>query len=317
MSGEHVGRARHRMHVEAPAGVVYAVLADAVRLPLCFSASVHVERLELDSERERLRVWSLLDGRLRSWTASRRLDPVERRIEFWQERSTSLLQSITGALSVRDHGPREAELELQYGFSTSGDLPDEVAWAAWCADLNLRTQLTDLKRFAEQWTRLDELALSFEDSVRIHGPAELAYDFLYRAGDWAGTVPHIVRAGLTEDAPGVQRVTLETLTGRRSQTTESVRICFPHAGRIVYKRTVVPDLLSAHTGEWSVVPDETGVTVTGRQSVVLREEDIAAVLGESAGLAQARQYVRAALGSECLSLLALAKQHAESAVRML
>lgn len=305
------------MQVAVPAGVVYAVLADAVRLPLCFSASVHVERLEFDSERERLRVWSLLDGQLRSWTASRRLDPVERRIEFWQERSTSPLDSMTGALSVRGHGPRDAELELQYGFSTTGDLPDDAAWAAWCADLNLRIQLADLKRFAEQWTRLDELALSFEDSIRINGPAELAYDFLYRAGDWAELVPHVARVGLTEDAPGVQRMTVETLTEHGSQTTESVRICFPHAGRIIYKRTVVAELLAAHTGEWSIVPDETGVTVTGKQSVVLREENITAVLGEGADLARARQHVRAALGSECLALLTLAKQHAESAVRML
>lgn len=59
------------------------------------------------------------------------------------------------------------------------------------------------------------------------------------------------------------------------------------------------------------------MTVLAQHSVVLREENIAAVLGEDAGLAHARWHVRQALGQNCLALLTLAKQHAESAVRML
>ncbi|WP_406415614.1 aromatase/cyclase [Streptomyces sp. NBC_00873] len=317
MSAERVDRATHHVHVAAPAGVVYAVLADAAKLPLYFSPNVHVERLEFDGERERLRMWSLMDGQLKSWTSWRHLDLVERRIEFRQELPAAPLDSIGGVLSLRGKGPYDTELELLYGFTVIDDLPDDAAWVERVAGLNSRTQLADLKSFAERWTRLDELVLSFDDSMRINGPAELVYDFLYRAGDWPELVPHVTRVGLTEDAPGVQRMTMETLTEYGSHTTESVRICFPHAGRIIYKQTATPALLAAHTGEWSVVPDETGVTVTAKQSVVLREENITAVLGEGADLAHARRHVRATLGRNCLALLTLAKQHAESAVPML
>ncbi|MDQ0585879.1 aromatase/cyclase [Streptomyces rishiriensis] len=317
MSGERVDRATHTVHVAAPAGVVYAVLADAAKLPLCFSPSVHVERLESDGDRERLRMWSLLDGQLKSWTSWRHLDPVQRRIEFRQELPAAPLNSMGGTFHARSQGPHRTELELLYDFSVSSDLPETGAWAWRVADASSRTQLAELKSFAERWTRLDDLVLTFEDSVRVNGPAELVYDFLYRAGDWPDLVPHVTRADLTEDAPGVQRLTTQTLTEYGSHTTGSVRICFPHAGRIVHKQTAPHTLLEAHTGEWSVVPDESGVTVIAQHSVVLREENITAVLGEHAGLAQARRHVREELGRDSRALLAHAKRHAESAVRML
>ncbi|MFF3209004.1 aromatase/cyclase [Streptomyces sp. NPDC002962] len=314
MSGERVDRATHTVHVAAPAGVVYAVLADAAKLPLYFSPSIHVERLESDGERERLRMWSLLDGQLKSWTSWRHLDPVERRIEFRQEPPAAAPDAMNGILHARSRGPHRTELELHCDVGVTGGPPETGAWAA---DGNSRTQLAELKSFAERWTRLDDLVLSFEDAVRVNGPAELVYDFLYRAGDWPGLVPHIARADLTEDAPGVQRLTTQTLTEHGSYTTHSVRICFPHAGRIVHKQTTPHTLLEAHTGEWSVVPDESGVSVIAQHSVVLREDTITAVLGEHAGLGQARRHVREELGRDSRALLAHAKRHAESAVRML
>jgi uncharacterized membrane protein len=318
MSGERVGTAKHNVHVAAPAGVVYALAADTSNWPLYISPTVHVERLEFDGERERVRMWNLLSGQLKSWTSWRHLDPVERRIEFRQELPTAPLESLGGVLSVREEGPHSSVLELEYDFTVAGDVPDDVEWAEEATAGLGRTQLAELKILAERWSRLDELMLSFEDSIRIHGPAELAYDFLYRAGDWPELMPHVTRAHVTEDTPGVQRVAMETLTEYGSQSTEAERICFPHAGRIIYKHTTSLALLAAHTGEWSVVPDETGVTVTARQNVVLRAENVTAALGsESAGFARARRYVRERLGQEAQATLALAKQHAESLVRML
>lgn len=75
--------------------------------------------------------------------------------------------------------------------------------------------------------------------------------------------------------------------------------------------------MAAHTGEWSVLPDESGVSVVSQHSVVLREEAVAGVLGPEADLARARRYVREALGRNSTVTLNLAKRHAESAVRML
>ncbi|MFD0312660.1 aromatase/cyclase [Streptomyces flavalbus] len=304
------------VQLAAPAGVVYAVLADAATMPLYFLPCIHVERLHFDGEHERTRMWALMNGQLRSWTSSRHLDPVARRIEFCQQRPGPAPDSIRGVLTVRDRSPHTTELELRFGARTPG-APPPPAWQSWIAHLDSHSQLAGLKNFTERWTRLDDLVLSFEDSVRINGPAELAYDFLYRAGDWPGLVPHVTAAHLTEDAPGVQRLALQTLTDTGSRATSAVRICFPHAGRIVYKQTACWDLLASHTGEWSVVPDATGVTVTSRQSVVLREEHLTTGPGAGQHLARARRHVRTVLGQNCLALLALAKQHAETAVRML
>jgi hypothetical protein len=222
-----------------------------------------------------------------------------------------------GTLDVRAQGPHRTELEVRYHYGVADGRPADEAWVERAIARNSRTQLAELKSFAERWTRLDDLVLSFEDSVRVNGPAELVYDFLYRAGDWPELVPHVTRADLTEDTPGVQRMTMETLTEYGSHTTDSVRICFPHAGRIVHKQTMPHVLLEAHTGEWSVVPDESGVTVFAQHSVVLREENAADVLGEGAGLAHARRHVREELGLDSRALLAHAKRHAEGAVRML
>ncbi|WEP01120.1 SRPBCC family protein (plasmid) [Streptomyces sp. FXJ1.172] len=313
MSGERVDRATHHVHVSAPAGVVYAVLADGGKLPLYCSGSVHVECLESDGGRERVRMWSLMNGQVKSWTSWRHLDPVERRMEFRQDAPASSHNSVGGVLTIRAEGPRETQLELRFGT----DGPPDAAWLEQMAGLDIRTQLMQLKSFAERWTRLDDLVLTFEDSIHVHGPAELAYDVLYRAGSWPEAVPGIARVALAEESPGVQRMTLDRLTESGAHTTEAVRICFPHAGRIVYKQTRTLPLLAAHTGEWSVVPDERGATVTSKQTVVLREEDIAAVLGPRADLADARRYVRGVLGRDSLALLTQVRRHAESAVRML
>ncbi|UXX98182.1 aromatase/cyclase (plasmid) [Streptomyces sp. AD2-2] len=317
MAGERDGRAVHRIQVAAPAGVVYAVLADAANLPLYFAPSVHVEQLDADGGHERLRMWFLVGGRLESWTSWRTLDPVERRIEIRPEGPGSPLESMRGMVSIRDRGPHASELELRYGFATADGPAAGHLWPGRVADLNIRTQLTQLKRFAEHWSRLDDLVLNCEDSVRVQGPAEAAYDFLYRAGDWPAHVAHISAAQVSEQAPGIQRLTLRTPAGDGVHTSESVRICFPHAGRIVHKQTTPAPLLAAHTGEWSLTEDEHGATLTSRQTVVLCEEDIPALLGEGSDLADARRQVHAALTRDCRELLTLAKQHAESSVRML
>jgi uncharacterized membrane protein len=317
MSAQTADNRTHTVHVAAPAGVVYALIADAVKWPLFFTPSVHVEQLEFDGERERLRIWCLMDGRLKSWTAWRQLDPVRRTVEFRQELPASPFRSLSGLLSVRPDGPHGTELELRYDFSVSEDsLADESRVAAIAAH-NAAAELANLRAVAERWTRLDDLVVSFEDSMHINGPAELVYNFLYRAEDWPELVPHVTRVDLAEDVPGVQHMTVETLTEYGAHTTDSVRICFPHAERILYKDTSTSPLVAAHTGEWSVVPDERGVTVLAQHSVVLSDEGIATGPGEHASLAHARRYVRESLGRNCQVLLTHAKKYAESAVRML
>ena len=41
---------------------------------------------------------------------------------------------------------------------------------------------------------------------------EEVYEFLYRASEWPQRVPHVDRVDLTEDAPGVQVMAMDTRT---------------------------------------------------------------------------------------------------------
>ncbi|MFJ3102646.1 aromatase/cyclase [Streptomyces sp. NPDC086835] len=318
MSAERVHATTHEVNVAAPAGVVYGLISDAVQWPLFFPPNVHVERLEFDGDSERLRMWATANGQVKSWTSRRVLDPARRRIEFRQELPASPVQSMGGTWIVEPLDANRSKLTLLHDFTVAGDNADDIAWVERATDTNSRAELANLRQLAERWSQLDDLVMSFEDSVRVNGPAELVYDFLYRVADWPQLVPHVSRLDLTEDQPGVQVMAMDTVTADGStHTTESVRVCFPHAQRIVYKQTATPLLMSAHTGEWSVVPDETGVTVTSQHSVVLRPENIEPVLGPDADVQTARRYVREALGRNSGATLALAKKHAESAVRVL
>ncbi|MEV7020232.1 aromatase/cyclase [Streptomyces sp. NPDC093991] len=318
MSSGRVHRTEHSVEVDAAAGVVYGLIADAVQWPLFFPPNVYVERLEFDGTHERLRMWATANGEIRSWISQRMQDPQARRIEFHQTRPQAPVETMHGTWIVEERPGGTSLLRLLHDFTVAGDRPGDVEWVERACDSNSRAELANLKRLAERWTRLDELVLSFEDSVRVDGPAELVYDFLYRAADWPELIPHVSRLDLTEDSPGVQVMSMDTLTADGSaHTTESVRICFPHAGRIVYKQTATPALMEAHTGEWSVVPDASGVTVVSQHSVVLREEAVEQVLGAGADLAAARRYVRQALGRNSTATLGLAKRHAESAIRVL
>ncbi|MER5917759.1 cyclase [Streptomyces sp. NPDC001982] len=204
--------------------------------------------------------------------------------------------------------------------SRQADVCTLLARVRGCAGARVRES-------AEQWERLDELLLSFEDSVHVDGPAELVYDFLYRIGDWADLLPHVDSAAVTEDRsaavtedrPGIQIAALDTCAGETGETlsTRTVRLCFPHAGRIVYQDSAPPGLIAAHSGEWYLVPDEPGVRVVSAHRVMLREQALTAALGEDALLVDARRQVRERLGRAGTEALGLAKWHAESAVRRL
>ncbi|MFF0217222.1 aromatase/cyclase [Streptomyces vinaceus] len=317
MAAERVHRTVHETEVAAPAGVVYGLIADPVQWPLYFPPNVYVERLEFDGVHERLRMWATANGRVKSWTSRRVLDAAARRIEFRQEVAAAPLSAMTGTWIVEPLGAERSRLVLLHDFSVAGDRAEDVEWVERATDTNSRAELGNLARLGERWGRLDDLVMSFEDTVRVDAPPELVYAFLERAERWPELLPHVARLELTEpeELPGVQVMAMDTLTADGSaHTTESVRVCFPAAGRIVYKQTRTPALMSAHTGAWTVTGGAYGSTVTSRHGVVLREEAVAGVLGASADLAAARRYVREALGRNSTATMTYAKQYAESAL---
>lgn len=96
-----------------------------------------------------------------------------------------------------------------------------------------------------------------------------------------------------------------------THTTESVRVCFPHR-RIAYKQTTLPALLQLHTGYWDFTEDSDGyTTATSQHTVILNPDNITSVLGEDAGIEQARLFIRGALGGNSRATLGHAKAYAE------
>ncbi|MFI9583701.1 aromatase/cyclase [Streptomyces sp. NPDC052236] len=318
MPGERVRRLSHTVDVAAPAEVLYTLIADAERRPLYFPTSVHVERLDFCGVRERLRMWVVAGGQVKSWTSDRIQDSARRSVSFHQDLTMDPAKSMDGTCSVQSLGPGRCRLTVDHEFTAVGDRPEDVAWLEQATDANTLSDLRSLLYLAERWARLDQLVLSFEESVRVKGPAELVYGFLYDVADWPGQVPHVRRAALSEPQDGIQKVTMDLAAADGTvHTVTSVRVCFPHAGRIVHKETVPRRLLAAHCGEWSVVPDERGVTVVSKHHVILCEKDVEQVLGAGATLQDARRRVREELGHQSLQTLRLAQKHAETAVRVL
>ncbi|MET9324312.1 SRPBCC family protein [Streptomyces sp. NPDC003038] len=321
MSSQRVHASEQTAWVAAPAGVVYGLLADAVRWPLLLPSPVHVERIDFDGVRERLRLWlwDVAQERVRSFHLRRVLHPQSRTVEFEQEDTARPGAPTTGTWTVRARGENTSLLTLRQEHTLEG-LPGAQSarsrqeWQAQAA-----AQLAGVKEIAERWDRLDELLLSFEDSVHVQGPAELVYDFLYRIEDWPQRVPHVEAASVSEDLPGVQVAAVDTCAapGGRTLTTRAVRLCFPSAVRIVYKELITPELIAAHSGEWSLVPERDGVRVLCSRQVMLRDEAVEEVLGSGTGLVEARRHVRTWLGRASTETLRLAQWHAQSTVRRL
>lgn len=320
MSDARVHRVAHHREVAAPAGVVYGLIADAVLWPLCLPHHVHVEQLDVGATRDRLQMWVVADGAVRSWTTRRSLDTARRRVEFGWEVPAEPVATMGGSWQVESLEAERARVTLVHDFTVHDDAPKDVARARRAVDEAGRATLAGLADFAAQWSRLDELLLSVEDSVRVAGPAELAYDFLYRLDDdRADAHPDDVSGvSLRECRPGVQFMAVDVLGGDGARfTRESVRIGFPHAGRIVHKQTRCTGgnpLPRAHVGEWSVEPDETGVTVVARHHVLLDQEAVRRTFGEGPdATGAARQRVTERLNRYSAVTLNQARARAESA----
>jgi aromatase len=305
----------HRMVSEtttpAPAAILYGLLTDTARWPLYFPHYVHVERLGFDGTHERLHSWIIAEDRVHSWVSSRELDAERRRVIFHQDLTDAPLTSVHGVLTVHPLGDHHSRMVLERSFTLTEAAPADVAWAQRVARAGGDVQLDRLAWLAQRWLRLDDLMLTCEDTVRLEGSPDAALDFLYRTGDWA-TEPRPRRnVHLVEKVPGVQVMSVDNPTAPGStRHTESVRICFPGAGRLVHKDTVTSALMFAHTGEWSVEPDATGLSLTARHHVLLKEDAIAGVLGEHASLAEAGHHVRQQLSRQALTVLHQATAHA-------
>lgn len=306
-------QAEHEVTVAAPATAVYGLIADVGNWPRMFPPTVHADYAERGETEERIRLWATANGEVKNWTSRRRLDPAALRVEFRQEVSSPPVAAMGGTWIVEPLAGDRARVRLLHDYSAVGDDPAGLAWIEQAVDRNSTSELAALKASAEILVGAsNELLTSFEDSVLITGSAQDVYDFINEADRWQERLPHVSRVSLREDTPGLQLLEMETKTADgSSHTTTSVRVCFPHT-RIVYKQIAVPALMSLHTGYWLFAQDGPTVTATSQHTVIINTANITAVLGEGAGIAEARSFVRDALGANSRATLGYAKQYAEA-----
>ncbi|NYH80936.1 aromatase [Actinopolyspora biskrensis] len=301
----------HGITVNAPADVVYGLVADVANWPNIFPPTVHVEHLERGETRERIRLWATANGAAKTWTSVRYLDPVRRRVEFRQEVSQPPVASMGGCWTVEPVSDTESRVRLSHQYRAVDDDPDNLAWIARAVDGNSDSELAAMKAEAEMAASESRLKMEFADTVRMNGSVADAYDFINEANLWSERLPHVETVRMDEETPGLQTLEMDTRAKDGSvHTTKSIRVCFRN-DRVSYKQIVLPPLMKLHTGLWTFVEESDGVAVTSRHTVVLNEDNITGVLGADAGVEKAREYVHNALSTNSLSTLGHVREQVE------
>jgi aromatase len=303
----------HKVDVGAPAGRVYALLADVGKWPETFPPTVHAECVDRDGNSELIRIWATANGTARTWTSRRQHDPERMSIEFRQERSQHPVGGMGGRWVVQPVSESECRVLLLHDFYALSDDPADLDWISLAVDQNSAAELHALKASAEL-TGPEQL-FTFEDTVDVEGSAIDVYDFLNQAQLWTERLPHVAGVTLEEETSGLQILAMDTRTTDGSvHTTKSVRVCQPH-GTIVYKQTVLPPLMALHTGRWTITAgDRAGVAVTSRHTVRIDAARVPDLLGPDADVLSAQETVRKALSANSLITLRAAKAYAEGSV---
>ncbi|MEU9354675.1 aromatase/cyclase [Streptomyces griseoloalbus] len=307
-----VREVEHEITIAAPAAAVYRLIAEVENWPRIFPPTIYVDHVERHANEERIRIWATANETAKNWTSHRTLDPEGLRITFRQEVPAPPVAAMGGTWVIEPLSGARARVRLLHDYRAIDDDPDGLAWIDEAVDRNSRSELAALKTNVEAAHAAEGVTFSFEDSVRIDGAVKDVYDFVNEAGLWEERLPHVARVRLEELSPGLQILEMDTRAKDGStHTTKSYRVCLP-VQRIAYKQVTLPALMTLHTGYWTFREHEGGVTASSQHTVVLNTANIARVLGESATVEDARDYVRTALSTNSRATLGHAKSYAES-----
>ncbi|MEN3586266.1 aromatase/cyclase [Streptomyces sp. ZYX-F-203] len=310
MTDHEIHRTEHTIDVDAPAELVYALIAEVTRWPETFPPTVHAEVVERTGESELIRIWAMANDTAKTWTSRREHDATNLEVTFRQERSQHPVGGMGGAWSVEPLTETTSRVRLLHDFHAATDDPADLEWIRQAVDRNSGSELKALKASAEA-AGTDRL-VTFEDTVHVEGRGKDVYDFLNEARLWQERLPHVGRVRLEEDEPGLQILEMDTRAkDGGTHTTRSVRVCTP-ATTIVYKQIVLPALMTLHTGRWLIEERDGGADVTSRHTVRVNTENITRVLGADATAETAAAFVQSALSTNSLATLRLAKAHAEA-----
>jgi aromatase len=302
----------HEITISAPAAAVYRLISEVENWPRIFPPTIYVDHLERGPDDERIRIWATANETAKDWTSYRTLDADALRITFRQEVPARPVAAMSGTWIIEPLSATESRVRLLHDYQAIDDDPESLAWIDQAVDRNSRSELAALKNNVEAVRAAEDVSFSFEDSVQISGSVKDVYDFINEADRWAERLPHVAVVRLEEISLGLQILEMDTQAKDGStHTTKSYRVCLPDQ-KIAYKQVTLPALMSLHTGYWTFTENEGGVLASSQHTVVLNTINVARVLGEKATVAQACEYVHAALSTNSLATLGHAKSHAES-----
>jgi aromatase len=310
MTASATREVEHEISIDAPARRVYDLIVDVERWRDIFGPTVHVEYVEKEGNAERIRIWATANDTAKTWVSKRTIDPERHRITFRQERSQHPVGGMGGLWAVEPLSDAACRVRLFHDYFAASDDPADLLWIDAAVDRNSEKELAALKANAEL-SETDQL-MTFDDAVDVDGSAKDVYDFINEAQLWQERLPHVARVRLQEETPGLQILEMDTRTKDGSvHTTRSVRVCQPYR-RIVYKQTVLPALMTLHTGHWLIEERSGGlVSVTSSHTVKVNGSRVTEILGAGADTATAQAYVRGALSANSMATLRLAKAYAE------
>ncbi|MFF1744191.1 aromatase/cyclase [Streptomyces mirabilis] len=302
----------HEITIAAPAPAVYRLLAEVTNWPRIFPPTIHVDRVEHDGSQERIRIWATANGEAKNWTSRRELDPEALRITFRQEVTAPPVAAMGGTWIIEPLGENASRVRLLHDYRAVDDDPHDLLWIDQAVDKNSRSELAALKKNVEFAHAAEEVTFSFEDTVYVDGSAKDVYAFINEANLWSERLPHVATVRLEEDTVGLQTLEMDTRAKDGSvHTTKSYRVTFPHQ-RIAYKQVTLPALMTLHTGHWTFQDTDQGVAATSQHTVTLNTDNIARILGDTATVADAREYVHTALSTNSRATLTHAKAFAEN-----
>lgn len=302
----------HHIEVDAPAERVLNLLVDASRWPLILGPTLHVDYLAKTPTDERLHIWARANDDVRSWESHRHIDADAWTVDFEQVTPAPPAAAMSGCWTVEPGEELATRLVLAHSYAAIDDDPAGLQWIAEATDRNSTAELQAMKTVAESLGAFEEATFTFEDEIPVDGSADDVYTFLFEGEAWPERLAHVSEVRLSYHDHDVQGLGMDTVAPDGStHTTHSYRVCQrPHA--IAYKQTETPPLMHAHTGLWTIRTQREGVSVASRHSVTINREAIAAVLGPTADLDDARDYVRSALSANSMKTLLAAQAWAEA-----
>ena len=301
----------HSITVTAPPQAVYELVADVGQWPQIFPPTIHAESVESDGREERIRIWATANDEVKGWESRRVLDHEGLRVGFRQQVSRPPVAAMSGKWSITPAADGGSLITLTHTFRSVDGTPEQDDWIRRAIKTNSGAELAALLDAAEQCTHREELEMSFQDTLEIHGAAGDVYDYIRDAHLWKERLPHVAKVDIDESLPGVQTLEMDTVAPDGNQhTTRSIRIC-ESDGTIAYKQLLTPALLAVHTGLWSVREQSATTVLSSAHTVVIEPDAVTTVLGADATIADARAFIREALGRNSMATMRHAKEHVE------